>query len=722
MRTLPVLAVLLSLAPVVSGQTGGGPPLLFEVTRVTGPPGCDAPQPMAINNRGQIALICSSGGDTRSFLWDRGSLVALGEFEGNFVRHEAYDLNDSGTVAGSSWGMGFPAAAWQWSSGTFTPLGALGGSNANAIAINGLGQQTGWAHTAPPIASLLGFAFLYDDGRMINLGELPEANASEGFGINDLGQVAAISMKTGESFFRGVIADTRIGMHSVGTLGGLESDAQDLNNAGEVVGRSDTGRIADDHWAFHAYVWQDGVMTDLRPLPGDEFSSATGINQAGDAVGWSRSHWFAGSFRAVLWVDHVAVDLNSVIRTPWNWALNTTYDINDAGQIVGTGLLDGTSATFLLTPIPTPSSAELVRGGRGGDTGTSPRTGSLRSGPSSASSSHPCRRYRITDLGALPGGKEAWAFGLNDAGQVASTAQYDRHRRFYHAVLWDHGFARDLGQLSTDLFHSFATAVNRHGHVVGASPKSIGFGQPDRAFQHDGSGMTDLGALTPGATSFAFDINDRGHVVGYSGTGVLFDGKEVSHAVLWSNGQITDLGTLGGKFSRAHAVNDSLRIVGSSLVDGGPTHAFVWSGSMVDLGTLGGASSEAWDVDDLGRIVGVSDDVDGARRAFLVENGLMRDLGALPGARASEAFSLNESGEIVGSSWIPGDGPHAVLWDAGQPIDCDDGELIDLNDVVALHSPWSLQVARGINEAGQIVGYGRLRGSTRAFLLTPLTR
>ncbi len=702
MRSLQLLSFVL-LAAAATGQTAVQPPLWFEASRLAGPGGCSAPIPAAVNNRGQVALICTFGNQTRSFLWDEGALVPLGLFGMGFIRHEARGLNDLGSVAGSSWGAGFPAAAWNWQDGAFTPLGALGGSNATSVAINENGQQTGWAHTAPPIGSLIGYAYLFDGGAMTNLGELPEAILSCGSGINELGQVAGISMALGENFFRGVIADTAIGMHGVGTLGGLESHGQDLNAAGQVVGRSDTGRIVEGRWAFHAYVWQHGVMTDLRPLPGGEFSGATAINAAGDVVGFSRAHFSDGPSRAVLWRDHLPIDLNSRILPGSGWVLSTTWDINDVGQIVGTGFLDGESATFLLTPGPLDSTRE----GRAGVIQASlppPREAGTH-----ALASH---AYQVTDLGALSYGKEAWAFGLNDAGQVASSAQYDEPRRFYHAVLWERGAARDLGQLSIGGFHSYATAVNAAGHVVGGSPQDLNFNRRDRAFLHDGVEMLDLGALTSGSTSFAFDIDDRGHVVGFSGTGAFFDGNEVLHAVLWSEGRITDLGTLGGLYSRAHAVNGALVIVGASLVDGGPMHAFVWSGAaMLDLGTLGGPTSEAWDISDHGLIVGFAEDADGVRRAFLVKEGPMRDLGALPGARASEAYGVNEAGQVVGTSWVPGDGPHAVLWDGGQ--------VIDLNDVIGPDSPWKLQVARAINESSQIVGYGRLDGRTRAFLLTP---
>jgi len=329
----------------------------------------------------------------------------------------------------------------------------------------------------------------------------------------------------------------------------------------------------------------------------------------------------------------------------------------------------------------------------------------LLSASQSSSRSSVSAEHSLIDLGALPGGTEAWAFDLNDRGQVAVSAQYDSARRFHHAALWDRNGLTDLGQLSTVGFHSFATGINRAGHVVGGSLATAGFGSlADRAFLYDGTSMSDLGALPGGAGSYAFDINDAGDVVGRSDTDTLFQSKWISHAVLWADGNIVDLGTLGGLYSRAQAINRSRQVVGASLIEDGPLHAFLWEGTMTDLGTLGGPSSEAHDINDAGQIVGFAQNEAGARRAFLFENGAMRDLGALPGAHASEAYAISATGQVVGTSWVPGSG-----WTGGT--------LVDLNTWVEGGSDWKLQVARGINEAGWIVGYGRYRGATRAFLL-----
>ena len=101
------------------------------------------------------------------------------------------------------------------------------------------------------------------------------------------------------------------------------------------------------------------------------------------------------------------------------------------------------------------------------------------------------------------------------------------------------------------------------------------------------------------------------------------------------------------------------------------------------------------------------------RHAFLTTDGVIHDLGTLPGFDDSVAYDVDGAGEAVGAAAPAPDAPNAraLLWRGGRTV--------DLNGLLPLNSGWVLEEARAINNRGQIAGTGLFHGAPRAFLLTP---
>ncbi|MGW5412851.1 hypothetical protein [Actinomadura geliboluensis] len=258
------------------------------------------------------------------------------------------------------------------------------------------------------------------------------------------------------------------------------------------------------------------------------------------------------------------------------------------------------------------------------------------------------------EIGRLPMNT---AQGVNDAGRIVGSAYTGASNEPAHAVVYRDGELVDLGAPYGAANGSTALAINESDTVAGAFRES---GQPTRAAVWDADGtmhrLPGLGGVSYGTESQAAAINEGGQVVG---TAVTKSGA--NRAVIWENGTVRDLGTLGGGYpgTRALGVNDQGTVVGDSQKLTGYMHAVSWSdGKITDLGTLGGPASFAGGINNRGQIVGISDtDSSGGagRRAFIWENGKMTDLNKvtvnLPkGTVLYNAAAINDDGIIVGTA------------------------------------------------------------------------
>jgi probable HAF family extracellular repeat protein len=111
--------------------------------------------------------------------------------------------------------------------------------------------------------------------------------------------------------------------------------------------------------------------------------------------------------------------------------------------------------------------------------------------------------------------------------------------------------------------------------------------------------------------------------------------------------------------------------------------------NMIDLGTLGGAYSNAYGINDAGQIVGNAYTASGQNHAFLYSDGNMTDLGTLGGAY-SNAYGINDAGQIVGMAYTASGQNHAFLYS--------DGNMTDLGTLGGANS-----LAWGINDATHIL-------------------
>jgi probable HAF family extracellular repeat protein len=334
--------------------------------------------------------------------------------------------------------------------------------------------------------------------------------------------------------------------------------------------------------------------------------------------------------------------------------------------------------------------------------------------------------------------KMTWIITLVAAVSLAAQGKAPTHQYHHYQIVDPGTFGGPSSGLQAPFFPRFGMLNNR-GTLVGFAntPASdapfCGFGNcfAGDAFQLQGGVTIDLGHISGGFDSQANWISGNGLIAGLGDNAVQdpLAGFPIPylHGLLWDHGIMTDLGTLpeGGNLVFPIGVNNLGEVVGSaqntvpdpnSMFPGYPTQtrAFYWkNGVMQDLGTLGtGTDATAALINERGQVVGWSYTNStpsaicagaGFGFGFALTTGSfiwdarngMRDIGGLGGS-CTIATDLNNRGQIVGLSALPGDlVMHPFVWDAATGMT----DLLGASS--ALTNPY---FSLTINEHGVVAG------------------
>jgi probable HAF family extracellular repeat protein len=307
--------------------------------------------------------------------------------------------------------------------------------------------------------------------------------------------------------------DTYWSIKDLGTLGGRYSFAFGINDHGQVVGQS----LAHNGTDIHAFLYQDGVMTDLGPA--GQYNSARGINNAGQIAAYAiidRQRYFP-----LVYKDGVINDIG---------VSGYSYGINHAGHVIG-------------TLSPAEGGGAFVH--KDGVT---------------------------TKLGTL-GGSYSNAFGINKAGDIVGNSEISGGS--FHAYVYRDRRMIDLGTLGGS--YSIAFGINDKGRIVGGSATNND--KSSHAFLYDETGMHDLGTLG-GTFGVASGINNAGQIVGTSSAVPYGDQRAFlySRGVMIDLNTLPAVQKAGWLLMFAEAINKKGQIVGAGIING-EQHAFLLSPS-----------------------------------------------------------------------------------------------------------------------------------------------
>lgn len=341
------------------------------------------------------------------------------------------------------------------------------------------------------------------------------------------------------------------------------------------------------------------------------------------------------------------------------------------------------------------------------------------------------QQYRLVKLAPLAGSTTTVARAISANGNIAGEAQTSPTSSFNTPA--NFGNAAALASVFTAVpagsENSFTRGVNDSGIAAGTAQNQTA--GTSRAILTGTGGFTELAALAGFANAGATGINNGGTAVGYSMSIGIFAAEGTARpiptnqgsqtATVWDTaGAATALANPFGSFnSLATGINASGQIIGvaNSGTSAATGRATIWNGGVgTALATDAGKRSTARGISSNGWVAGRQDDL--SNGTFLGSvwsaGGGQFDLAVLSGCESSDLRGINASGTAVGFSQNGACATVGGLWDwNGSSYDA-----YNINSLVVNLGGWDLFAPQGINDAGQIVGFGSDEfGTTRGWLL-----